>query len=255
MLNSTDWTLSYVQLKNDYRKNNCFCCNCFFMHLYCRRLPLHSSRFTAKKSWLRQWIHGHSHCGGYFKTIFCVIFLLFNFFKYFLGVETVGQSSAYKVKILHDNTPFLATPVSISRATHLYTASSSAACGIHLQIGSTYLMKSHLSGKDATNFELHANLCTTYAKHLMHVPTGEEVKELFADLYKIECHWNLCFAFCFTTIRWMHLYQTLQKTETNKMLSCSYVYLKIKNFILWFCQLNCVQYCKNIVQVQIFIKL
>ncbi|KAH9398103.1 hypothetical protein TYRP_019109 [Tyrophagus putrescentiae] len=74
------------------------------------------------------------------------------------GVKTVGQSSEYKVKILQDNTPSLATPASISRATHLYTASSSAACGIHLQINSTYLMKSHLSGKDSTNVELHANL-------------------------------------------------------------------------------------------------
>lgn len=93
------------------------------------------------------------------------------------------QTNNYKVAVLFDNTPFLATPHSVSQATHLRTASSSAACGVNLQVGATYLIKSHLPA----NLALTANLCSTYAKVLPHVPTAQEAKELFANLYKAEC--------------------------------------------------------------------
>lgn len=93
------------------------------------------------------------------------------------------HTTTYKVAVLFDNTPSLATPHSVSKATHLSTASSSAACGVNLQVGAIYLIKSHLPA----NLALTANLCSTYTKVLLHVPTAQEAKELFANLYKAEC--------------------------------------------------------------------
>ena len=103
------------------------------------------------------------------------------------GINTNDQTgtSVYQLEVLHDNTPSLATPHSIGKLVNLHTASTSAACGLHLQKYAIYLMKGPLSGNEATN--LHVHMCNTYAKILHKAPTETEAKQMFAELYKAEC--------------------------------------------------------------------
>ena len=103
------------------------------------------------------------------------------------GVQTNDFTSTYSIKVLYDNTPYLATRRSIKKARHLYSASDSAACGLELQVNTIYLMKGRLTSDGANNLRLEADLCTTYAETLPQVPTAAEAKQLFTDLYKSKC--------------------------------------------------------------------
>jgi len=91
------------------------------------------------------------------------------------------MQNSYSFKLLEDNTPALAKKDSLSRFSTITSNDNSAACGVNLEVGTTYLLKGSLHDSPSVM------LCGFYAKTIDHVPTQSEAKTLFDALYLEQC--------------------------------------------------------------------
>ena len=88
----------------------------------------------------------------------------------------------FSFKIIADQTPALADKKSLKKYKYIRSGLDSAACGIDLEVGATYLLKGSMSLNKPSVWA-----CSSYVQKLGKVPTRYESKRMLNRLYAKQC--------------------------------------------------------------------